>query len=351
MATKEQYQATLVGCAIGDTLGMAVEGWKREQIQKYVPGGRIVEPIAPLIVRDVKGNLLTEDEFGKIKYYTRDLQRGEYTDDTILTVAIAESIVGREELDLDDLCQRQLKAYEACRMPSGRVKGGFGGTTKDAFENLKKGKFLFDCGVYPGLGNGPVMKISPLALYGDASGLLKRGLDNAVWVAQATHKDTRAIASAPVQVEALYSLLRGDSREIFLERIVDVCKAYEKHLPKKAALSEKGTLLSKLEWVVNNQNLDCEDAFRKLGNSALAFESYPFTLFMFQKYFDNPIEGLIETVNFGGDCDTTGAIFGTLAGAKHGMIFPQAWLDILKNRQHIANLGEKLFYLKNKRFI
>ena len=30
---KERYIATLVGCALGDILGMPVEGWKREQIK------------------------------------------------------------------------------------------------------------------------------------------------------------------------------------------------------------------------------------------------------------------------------------------------------------------------------
>ena len=33
---REKFIATLVGCAIGDSLGMSVEGWKRKQIQKYI---------------------------------------------------------------------------------------------------------------------------------------------------------------------------------------------------------------------------------------------------------------------------------------------------------------------------
>ena len=84
---KLKYQATLVGCGYGDTLGMSVEGWKIAQIQKYV--GKVTEPITPVLVKDASGKILEEDEFGKLKYYTRDLKKGDYTDDTILTVAIA----------------------------------------------------------------------------------------------------------------------------------------------------------------------------------------------------------------------------------------------------------------------
>ncbi len=42
------YQATLLGCGIGDSLGMPVEGWSKEQIVKYV--GKITDLIDPQVV-------------------------------------------------------------------------------------------------------------------------------------------------------------------------------------------------------------------------------------------------------------------------------------------------------------
>lgn len=67
---------------------------------------------------------------------------------------------------------------------------------------------------------------------------------------------------------------------------------------------------------------------------------------MFQKYWNNPIEGLIETVNFGGDCDTTGAIYGSLCGAKNGMIFPAKWIEPLKDFEKIKKIADRIFELK-----
>ena len=73
---------------------------------------------------------------------------------------------------------------------------------------------------------------------------------------------------------------------------------------------------------------------------------------MFQKYWNNPIEGLIETVNWGGDADTTGAIYGALCGAKHGMIFPEKWIKETKNLEPLIKAAEGIYDLgKNKRLI
>ena len=133
----DNYRATLLGCGIGDALGMPVEGFKRGQIQKYV--GRVTEFIDPVLIRDSEGNLVTEDEFGKLGYYTRDLTKGEFTDDTILTLALAESIGAGQGLNLDDVAQRQLAEYQRRLLPDGRVRGGFGTTTVQGFLNLQKG--------------------------------------------------------------------------------------------------------------------------------------------------------------------------------------------------------------------
>ena len=81
MNKQEKYQGTLLGCAIGDTLGMPVEVWKREQIKKY--WGRIVEPVEPKIIYDSNSKEVVEDEFGRLKYWFRGLSKGDYTDDQI----------------------------------------------------------------------------------------------------------------------------------------------------------------------------------------------------------------------------------------------------------------------------
>ena len=336
---KQQYVGTLIGCGIGDSLGMAVEGWEKSQIKKYV--GKVTELIDPVIPKDELGVEIKEDEFGKIGRYTRRYKKGEYTDDTILTLAIAESIAEKKELNLIDILKKQIQAYETWG------KGGFGTSTKKGFANLKKGISPLESGVAPGMGNGPAMKMSSIGLYMHATNNHLQGLNFSRLIGATTHKDERAITSGIVQAHTIYRLLNNPSKQEFLESIVNVSKLTEKSQD-YIALAEKGNLTEKLEWVKNNQDISCIKALDHLKNSCLAFESYPFTIFMFQKYWENPMKGLIETVNFGGDCDTTGAIYGTLAGAKNGMIFPKQWTKILQNKDKLIKAAEEIYKIREK---
>lgn len=54
-------------------------------------------------------------------------------------------------------------------------------------------------------------------------------------------------------------------------------------------------------------------------------------------------EGALKAVNLGDDADTTGAIFGQLAGAFFGKSgIPQNWLKILAMREYIESLADRL---------
>ena len=227
--TREKYIATLLGCALGDSLGMAVEGWNREQIQKYI--GKVTTLIDPVLVRDKEGNLIREDELGKLKYYTKNLKRGDYTDDTILTLAIAESIIERQGLDLKYACHRQLRAYEETLDDSGKSDYGFGGTTVKAFDNLRRGLPPSESGVL-GLGNGPAMKMSPVGLYMDLDDCYHDGLEFAEALGRSTHLDPRSVASGVLQAHAVCTLLHDPSKDEFLDSMLDVCMKHEQKIIK-----------------------------------------------------------------------------------------------------------------------
>ncbi len=55
-------------------------------------------------------------------------------------------------------------------------------------------------------------------------------------------------------------------------------------------------------------------------------------------------EGALLAVNLGEDADTTGAVYGQLAGAFYGEDrIPAAWRDTIAQRELIVDLAEKLF--------
>lgn len=54
-------------------------------------------------------------------------------------------------------------------------------------------------------------------------------------------------------------------------------------------------------------------------------------------------DGAISAVNLAGDSDTTGAVYGQLAGALWGAgAIPSDWLDRLIDRPTIADLADRL---------
>jgi len=59
------------------------------------------------------------------------------------------------------------------------------------------------------------------------------------------------------------------------------------------------------------------------------------------KTFD---EGCLLTVNLGDDADTTGAVYGQLAGAFYGLeAIPRSWSDKLAQGELILSMAEKIF--------
>jgi ADP-ribosylglycohydrolase len=56
-------------------------------------------------------------------------------------------------------------------------------------------------------------------------------------------------------------------------------------------------------------------------------------------------DGCIKAVNLGEDSDTTGAVYGQLAGAYYGIgTIPQRWLDKIVLRDIIIDVADKLYH-------
>ncbi|MDP3882349.1 MAG: ADP-ribosylglycohydrolase family protein [Nanoarchaeota archaeon] len=346
---KEKYRAAMLGCALGDTLGMPVEVWPRERILKAVPGGKgIQEPIDGFYLKNSVGEIIKEDEFGKIKYWGAELKKGEWTDDTLLTLVVAESLI-EGGLNLEVMARNHVRVYESARKPDGTIGGGFGGTTRQAIEKLIAGEKPENSGVIGGPGNAPGMKMAPLGMYMHATGKYREGLEFAQKVGKITHLDPRSLVSGVMQAHAIYSILQGADRKQFLNGAYEVCRDWEGQLTEEFTWHKSGKMIARIDWILDNKDSSVEEAFNYLGNSSAVYKSYPFALFMFQRNYDNPEsakEMLLDTVNYGGDCDTTAAIAGTLLGARHGMVFPTDWVNALSQRDCLLTAADNLYAFK-----
>ncbi|MDP1718946.1 MAG: ADP-ribosylglycohydrolase family protein [bacterium] len=326
--TRDKIEGMFLGVAIGDALGMPVEMMSLEDIA--AKHGRIEEYLKP------KGHT----------WFGGKLKAGMWTDDTQLTLAVAESLIARGCIDLDDLAKAHIAAMKQSVV-------GWGKSTRNSVKRLDEGVHWSVSGEKAGAGNGGtgngvVMKISPIAACIAANYMLpdeKRWtLGQYVPVLQyfvtMTHATRMALVSAMAHIGALNYCLQtktGFSRNIFKVRT-----CYGALIGDQTDLDpdrrEQGNMVNRLrqlmapDWTTKTAK---EIALKFGRGSCYVYNSLPFSYAFFLKAHDS-IETLYEAVSAGGDTDTNGSIVGGLLGALNGKkIFPQSLVDGLWQKDRI----------------
>ncbi len=144
-----------LGTAIGDALGMPVEGHSLKRI------------------RDAHGKLTNYVSCKGHKWFDGQPMGG-WTDDTHLTLAVARALIEDKQFTLMGQVKHHVRALET-------NDTGWGPTTKESIKKLAQGVGPRESGIYTppdasgknarGVGNGVCMKTAPLAAYFHAVGL------------------------------------------------------------------------------------------------------------------------------------------------------------------------------------
>lgn len=297
--TTDKIVGTLLGGAVGDALGMPVEGLSHQNIRTFYKG--------------IKG--YTRDE------QRGDLQAGQWTDDTQLTFAVAGALTnasGPEE------APARLAARYVELLPNARR---WGGTTRAAVERLAAGTHWSDSGEAAEPTNGAAMRAAPLGVWWALAGATRQeAWDFAAPILEITHRHPVALAAGFGQAFAVSYVLSQSADTFdagtFWSELVSVVQWAE------GTLEIPGGPLSGRLGLLGDHLGDFPLDLLDLCNGAgiYADESWPFAAAMFAR---NPglLEGtLLSAVNAGGDADTTGSMAGSLLGALHGWsAFPDGW--------------------------
>lgn len=222
---------------------------------------------------------------------------GQYSDDTQMSLMVAESLIENHGFNPDDLSVRYMDW-----LVSGRARG-YGKTTLMAVQNLQNGKHWSESGIAGSTGNGTAMRAAPFGVYfrNDLYSLVNIcKIDSAI-----THASEEAEAgSIAVALAAAYAV--NDDLDNLLEKI------WEK-LPDSKV---KSTIYS-LDSLISSEYITPPQALRVLGTKADVRETVPSALYCFLK-FKKYHEGVVAAIKAGGDTDTTAAVVGALFGAKLG---------------------------------
>lgn len=270
--------ATLVGCAIGDALGNPFE---------------MKAAISPSLVQ--------WDGLFKAGGTFWVGQAGQYTDDTLMSMALAASIIENEGFDPDKVATEYLNWYE-----TGNTRG-IGSTTASAMLNLKIGATWEESGLTSDkcAGNGSAMRVSPIGLY-YRNDLIKL-VECAVLDASITHNSVEPKMGS-MAIGLAIALLANESHSP-LEALNDIID----NLPDCAV---QGKLLQAQEYLVNAT--DPEEALARIGVSGYVPETVGAAFYCFAKN-DNFKDTVVMAIKCGGDTDTTAAIAGALAGTYYGL--------------------------------
>ncbi|MFO0906977.1 MAG: ADP-ribosylglycohydrolase family protein [Isosphaeraceae bacterium] len=285
----DRFVGCLLGCAVGDALGAPFEGYWDHQL----PGRTAL----------LRGY-----------YEVEGYPRGQYTDDTQLTLATVESIVRQGDLDPADVARSIVALWK-----NGAVVGPGGACSRAAINFLKNPDWT-TCGAPVGqAGNGTAMRTAALGLYflNDPERLPAAVAD----IARITHQDPRSIAGGVAIAKAAELLTRDELLEpgSFCAQIARAMQAYE---PTFAALVA--------DLPANLLEGD-ETALHAIASAGLSRPEFsrpvisPFVvptvlacLWSLLKSPDSWANAVTRAIRLGGDVDTLGAIVGALAGARLG---------------------------------
>ncbi|WP_456330699.1 ADP-ribosylglycohydrolase family protein [Archaeoglobus sp.] len=299
---EEKFRNCILGLAVGDALGMPVEGLSPENIKQLYGEVRDFLP----------------SPYG-------DLDAGEWTDDTEQMIVLAESILETVYFSPENFAEKLKKWF--VETSSRRI----GPSSTRAISNLMRGVHWSRAGVFSDT-CGAAMRVAPIGLvYHFSLNLVERYAEIS---ARVTHTGSAAIGGAVAVAIAVSCNVLDFSDEEMLNEVLKRVEAYD------------NLLAEKIKFAYEISDRDVSYAVEKLGNSISALDVVPMA---FYSYFSGKDfeESLIKAVNAGGDADSIAAVCGAIKGAK-GFSIPERWLKKLKDKDFLEELAMKLYDLHMK---
>ncbi|WP_347343210.1 ADP-ribosylglycohydrolase family protein [Neobacillus novalis] len=300
---RDRFVGSLIGLAVGDCVGAAVE---------FSPPGTF----AP--VTDMIGG-------GPFQ-----LKPGEWTDDTSMALCLAESIIESNGFNAEDQMQRYIRWYQEGYLSSIGECFDIGIATREALLRYQKTGEPFSGSTDPfRAGNGSIMRLSPVPLF------WSNDLEKAIYFSgessRTTHQAEETIDACYYFGALIAGAANGDSKDYLLstEYVRLIEGKIGRPLSQNIKVVAEGSFKQKQPPQINGS-----------GYVVHSLEAALWAYYM----SDNFKEGLLKVVNLGDDSDTTGAIYGQLAGAFYGVsAIPENWRNQLAQLDFIEKTAKKLY--------
>jgi ADP-ribosylglycohydrolase len=261
-----------------------------------------------------------------------DLMPGEWTDDTSMALCLAESLVEKRGFDP----VHQLETYcRWWRQGHLSVKGrcfDIGLATRAALGRFEQSRGPSCGSTDPGAaGNGSLMRLAPVPLaFANEPEMAIRFAGES---SRTTHASSECVDACRYFGGLLLAALAGLSKEAILNNEFEpaVRSAIAVSIAPKVGEIADGSFRRKSPPAIRGSGY----VIHTLEAALWAFHST-----------DNFRDGALAVVNLGEDADTTGAVYGQIAGAYYGETsIPDEWRDKLAMRDLIERRAEELLDL------
>lgn len=298
----DRAAGALLGLATGDALGASVE---------FMPPGTF-EPVTDM----VGGG-------------PHRLAPGQWTDDTSMALCLGESLIECRGFDPLDQMQRYVRWYREGYLSSTGVCFDIGNTTRAALHHFEQTSDPYAGSNAPNAaGNGSIMRLAPMPLFyaDDPAAAIRYAADSS----RTTHAATEAVDACRYMAAMVVGAVRGASKDELLG---------DRYSPLPGSWSDE-PLVERVAEVAAGSFKRREPPM--IRGSGYVVESLEAALWAFSRSRDFR-RGLLMAVNLGDDADTTGAVYGQIAGAYYGAGgIPSGWLAKLAMRERIEQLGRAL---------
>lgn len=258
-----------------------------------------------------------------------NLPPGQWTDDTSMALCLATSLVACGGCDAQDQMERYVRWWREGYWSSTGRCFDIGNATRAALARFGLTGDPFAGSTDPHTaGNGSLMRLAPVPLfYADDS---IAALEQAAASSRTTHGAATAVDACRYFAGLLVGAVRGASKTELLAAnycpVPDGWSARPLH-PEVAAVAA-GSFKHRHP--------------PQIRGTGYVVQSLEAALWAFH-HTDNFRDGCLRAVNLGDNADTTGAIYGQLAGAFYGEPgLPEPWLQRLALRAAIATLAGQL---------
>jgi len=299
----DRFKGSLIGLAIGDAIGTTVE-FKE-------PG------TFPEVTEMIGGGVF-------------DLPKGCWTDDTSMALCLTESLISKKKFDPMDQMKRYVKWYRTGHLSSTGECFDIGNATAEALKRFEHtGEPYSGSENSYSAGNGSIMRLAPVPLF------FANDLYEAVkWSgisSRTTHSAKECVDACRLFGAMIAAAAKGMNKEDLL------------HPESFNYLWGQDPLAPKINEIYQGSyKLLQPPAIQGSGYVVKSLEAALWA-FYHGKSFE---EGVLRAVNLGNDADTTGAVYGQLAGSYYGLeSIPQRWVEPLAMKELILDYATRLHQL------